>query len=126
MLSGDQNIVNVVFSVAYEVADPMLYLFRIIKRLFGFADFTDDDDSYDEWTSADQLSHYSGETVDSQQGQWRKETWPGNATGRGQSQLDQWQRPNSSGWHQQWTRRGAVLLSALLLLTLLLSLLHAW
>ena len=121
---GPGLIVIAVVMVALLI--PMLYLFRIIKRLFGFADFTDDDDSYDEWTSADQLSHYSGETVDSQQGQWRKETWPGNATGRGQSQLDQWQRPNSSGWHQQWTRRGAVLLSALLLLTLLLSLLHAW
>jgi modulator of FtsH protease HflK len=31
MLSGDQNIVNVVFSVAYEVADPMLYLFRVTE-----------------------------------------------------------------------------------------------
>ncbi len=31
MLSGDQNIVNVVFSVAYQVADPMLYLFRVTQ-----------------------------------------------------------------------------------------------
>lgn len=31
MLSGDQNIVNVVFSVAYEVSDPMLYLFRVTQ-----------------------------------------------------------------------------------------------
>ncbi len=31
MLSGDQNIVNVVFSVAYQVADPMLYLFRVTE-----------------------------------------------------------------------------------------------
>jgi modulator of FtsH protease HflK len=29
MLSGDQNIVNVEFSVAYQVADPMKYLFRV-------------------------------------------------------------------------------------------------
>jgi modulator of FtsH protease HflK len=29
MLSGDQNIVNVEFSVAYQVADPMLFLFRV-------------------------------------------------------------------------------------------------
>jgi modulator of FtsH protease HflK len=31
MLSGDQNIVNVVFSVAYQVSDPMLYLFRVTE-----------------------------------------------------------------------------------------------
>lgn len=31
MLSGDQNIVNVVFSVAYQVSDPMLYLFRVTQ-----------------------------------------------------------------------------------------------
>jgi len=29
MLSGDQNIVNVVFSVAYSVADPKAYLFKV-------------------------------------------------------------------------------------------------
>jgi modulator of FtsH protease HflK len=29
MLSGDQNIVNVQFSIAYEVSDPMSYLFRV-------------------------------------------------------------------------------------------------
>ena len=82
-----------------------LSLFRVIKRAFGFPDVTEDDLLFEEWTSADQLTHYSGETVDPQQGQWRGESWPGNAAGRGQSHVDQWQRPNNSGWRQNWTRR---------------------
>ncbi len=84
---------------------PALYLFRFIKRVFGIPLYPDDDESYDEWTAADQLFHFSGETVDRQQGHWRTKSWPGDAAARGQSHVKLWQRPNHSCWQQQWTRR---------------------
>lgn len=68
----------------------LLWLIRTIKRWFGWHD---DDDFYDEWTSADHLFHFSGETVDRQQGQWRRQSWPGENSGRGQQQWEQWRRP---------------------------------
>jgi len=82
---------------------PTLYLFRLIKRALGLLDDDDHDDD-GEWTSADQLFHFSGETVDPHQGQWHQESWPGNAAGRGQSHVEQWQRPSGSGGQQGWTR----------------------
>ncbi len=69
----------------------LLLLIRSIKRLFGWQN--DADDLFEEWTSADHLFHYSGETVDRQQGQWRRDAWPGESSGRGQSQWEQWRRP---------------------------------
>lgn len=69
----------------------LLLLIRSIKRLFGWQN--DADDLFEEWTSADHLFHYSGETVDRQQGQWRRDSWPGESSGRGQSQWEQWRRP---------------------------------
>lgn len=82
----------------------LLRLIRLIKGLLGFGDFSDVP-MFDEWTSADQLTHFDGENVDRQQGRWRTETWPGETTARGQSQWQQWQRPNADGWRQNWTRR---------------------
>ena len=69
----------------------LLLLIRIIKGWFGFP--PDDEGRYEEWTSADQLTHFSGETVDRQQGLWRRDSWPGESSGRGQSQWEQWRRP---------------------------------
>lgn len=69
----------------------LLLLIRSIKRLFGWQN--DADDLFEEWTSADHLFHFSGETVDRQQGQWRRDSWPGESSGRGQSQWEQWRRP---------------------------------
>lgn len=69
----------------------LLLLIRIIKGWFGF--LPDEESVYEEWTSADQLTHFSGETVDRQQGLWRRESWPGESSGRGQSQWEQWRRP---------------------------------
>ncbi len=77
---------------------------RFIKQLLGYS-VDIDESGYDDWTSADQLSHFAGETVDDEQGQWRRESWPGKPAGRGQTHLQQWQRPNSTGWRQQWDRR---------------------
>lgn len=83
---------------------PTLWLLRWIKSLLGFPD--DGQGPFlDEWTSADQLSHFDGETVDRQQGQWRTKAWPGETTARGQSQWQQWLRPGPSDWRQHWSRR---------------------
>lgn len=68
----------------------LLMLIRLIKGWFGWLP---DDDLFDEWTSADHLFHFSGETVDRQHGQWRRNVWPGESSGRGQSQWEQWRRP---------------------------------
>ena len=80
-----------------------LLLVRSVKEMLGFSTF--DDDVYDEWTSADQLSHFAGETVDPQQGRWPTESWPGSSAARGQSHENQWRHPPGSGWKQQWHRR---------------------
>lgn len=69
----------------------LLLSIRFLKRLFGWPD--DADVLFEEWTSADHLFHFSGETVDRQQGQWRRDSWPGESSGRGQSQWEQWRRP---------------------------------
>jgi hypothetical protein len=69
----------------------LLLLIRIVKGWLGFASLGDD--LYEEWTSADQLTHFSGEAVDRQQGSWRRDSWPGESSGRGQSQWEQWRRP---------------------------------
>lgn len=71
----------------------LLLLIRAIRRLCGWAD-DDAHNPYEEWTSADHLFHFSGETVDRQQGQWRRDSWPGESSGRGQSQWNQWRRPH--------------------------------
>lgn len=70
----------------------LLVLIRVIKRSLGWSLY-EEGDLFEEWTSADQLSHFSGETVDRQQGQWRRDSWPGESSGRGQSQWEQWRRP---------------------------------
>ena len=81
-------VVALFFSVGLFV---LLLLVRIVKGWLGFA--TTDDGLYEAWTSADQLTHFSGETVDRQQGSWRRDSWPGDSSGRGQSQWEQWRRP---------------------------------
>lgn len=70
----------------------MLSLIRLIKSWIGHP-LSNDGDYWEEWTSADHLFHFSGETVDRQQGQWRRDTWPGESSGRGQSQWEQWRKP---------------------------------
>jgi leader peptidase (prepilin peptidase)/N-methyltransferase len=69
----------------------LLTLIRAIRRWLGHP--VDEEFFYEEWTSADHLFHFSGETVDRQQGQWRREIWPGESAGRGYSQWEQWRRP---------------------------------
>ncbi len=58
-----------------------LQLVQGIKRLMGIPLYPQL--WSDEWTSADQLAHFSGETVDEYFGRWRTEEWPGRDSGRG-------------------------------------------
>ena len=81
-------VVVAIFAVGLFV---LLLLIRIIKGWFGW--LPPDDGLYEEWTSADHLFHFSGELVDRQQGQWRRDSWPGESSGRGQSQWEQWRKP---------------------------------
>jgi leader peptidase (prepilin peptidase)/N-methyltransferase len=82
-------VVVILFAIGLFV---LLALIRLIKRALGWPLY-DDDEPFDEWTSADHLFHFSGETVDRQHGQWRRDSWPGESAGRGQSQWEQWRRP---------------------------------
>jgi leader peptidase (prepilin peptidase) / N-methyltransferase len=82
---------------------PALYLFRWIKLAFGIPLYPGDE-LFEEWTSADQLFHFSGETVDRQQGQWRTDSWPGDSAARGQRQSEQWRRPRNAGGRPPWSR----------------------
>ena len=70
-----------------------LQLIQVIKRLLGIPLYYEEQS--EEWTSADHLFHFAGETVDMQQGQWRREEWPGTMAGRGQRYLDLWQNGNT-------------------------------
>jgi leader peptidase (prepilin peptidase)/N-methyltransferase len=70
----------------------LLTLIRALRRRLGFP--VDEEFYEEEWTSADQLFHFSGETIDPQQGRWPRDGWPGELSGRGHSQWEQWRRPH--------------------------------
>lgn len=61
---------------------------RIVAQAMGLARYDDEPEA--EWTSADHLFHYSGETVDPNFGHWPQSTWPGTNSGRGMTQYNQW------------------------------------
>jgi len=79
-------IILAVFMVGMLVAT--LQMLQGIKRLLGIPLYHDDWEA--EWTSADQLFHFSGETIDQQQGQWRRASWSGTCSGRGNLYNDLW------------------------------------
>jgi len=64
--------------------------FRFVMELFGLASY--EDEWYEgEWTSADHLFHFSGETVDPEQGRWpQSSAWPGQHSSRGWTQYRTW------------------------------------
>ncbi|MDA0591095.1 MAG: prepilin peptidase [Planctomycetota bacterium] len=64
-------------------------LIRLLFETLGFATY-DDELPGEEWTSADQLTHFMGENVDPDQGRWPYSRWPGESSGRGWSQYEQW------------------------------------
>lgn len=70
-----------------------LFAVQGIKKLLGIPLYPPD--YCEEWTSADQLAHFSGETVDIHQGQWRPNScdiWPGVNSGRGVAYNESWRR----------------------------------
>lgn len=63
-------------------------LVLLIKRLLGWSDPPEE---FGEWTSADHLFYFAGETVDPRTGRWpTTNQWPGNDSGRGWTQYDTW------------------------------------
>ena len=68
-----------------------LHLMQIVKRLLGF-ELYPNETQHGEWTSADHLFHYSGETIDPTQGEWPKQNWPGNDAGRGLAGNNRWKQ----------------------------------
>ncbi|QDT47062.1 Leader peptidase PppA [Symmachiella dynata] len=64
-----------------------------IKRLFGFEA---EEEFIEEWTSGDQLSFLANEVIDPDQGQWRRDSWPGGDAGRGRLQSRRWR--GGGGW----------------------------
>lgn len=62
--------------------------FRILLEALGMASY--DEEVYEEWTSADHLFHFSGETVDPDHGRWKEESWAGRNSSRGWTQYDTW------------------------------------
>ena len=80
----------------FAVGLVMAVLFALVMRLvritfeaLGIATYGEDE-WIEEWTSADHLFHFSGETVDPRHGRWRTDQWPGGDAGRGWSQYDSW------------------------------------
>ena len=68
-----------------------LYAMQLIKRMLGIPLYSDPQYEWvEDWTSADQLFHYAGEQVDTDQGQWKRTGWDGTNAGRGQSQGQRW------------------------------------
>lgn len=80
-------------TVAFVVTLMFAVTMRLIRLLFeatGIATYEEDEELYEEWTSADQLTHFMGEHVDPDQGRWPESGWPGTNSGRGWSQYDRW------------------------------------
>jgi leader peptidase (prepilin peptidase)/N-methyltransferase len=68
-----------------------LHAMQLVKRMLGIP-LHPAPEWTEEWTSADQLTHFAGEHVDPQQGRWRTEEWPGTTVGRGLAQEQRWRR----------------------------------
>lgn len=70
--------------------------FRLVMELTGLASY-EDEWLEGEWTSADHLLHFSGETVDPEQGRWPHSdaAWPGQFSGTGWSQYRTWRNGRS-------------------------------
>ena len=70
----------------------LLQLMQGVKWLLGIPLYLEEEWD-DEWNSADQLSHFEGENVDLDQGQWRPTSdsrWDGELSARGQLQEQRW------------------------------------
>jgi len=82
----------------------ILHLVQLLKRMLGIPLYPDP--WIEEWTSADQLAHFSGETIEFYQGHWQPELceeWLGIPSGRGTAHEQIWRRGcrchTSRDWH---------------------------
>ena len=67
----------------------LLWIMQIGKRLLGIPLY--EEDVVDAgWSSADTLHYLAGESIDEQQGQWKRPGWEGSLSGRGLNQNDVW------------------------------------
>lgn len=65
-----------------------LQALQLLKRLIGISPY--EVIVEEQWTSADQLAHFAGETIDTQHGSWRTTSWNGTHSGRGLQANNQW------------------------------------
>ncbi|REJ97701.1 MAG: prepilin peptidase [Planctomycetota bacterium] len=77
-----------VFGVMLVLFVVTLMLVQIVKRLFGLRESPQE--FIMEWTGADQNHYLAGENADPAFGRWRREQWPGQASGQGRRHFDQW------------------------------------
>ena len=87
-------LVPILFLIMAVLLFVTLQGLQIVKRLLGIPMY--EEHVYEEWTSADHLLHFAGETIDRQQGQWRRERWNGDDAGRGLIHEEQWRRSTHS------------------------------
>ena len=64
-----------------------LFVIQGLKWLVGIDPWPEDEPI---WRSADQLHHFSGETIDPNQGNWKRNGWSGTQSGRGQLNEHRW------------------------------------
>ena len=84
----------------------ILQAMQLVKRMLGIPLYPDP--WIEDWTSADQLTQFAGETVDIYQGRWRPETceqWPGTAAGRGMGFDENWRRGCGCHCSRDWHLR---------------------
>jgi len=62
---------------------------RLVQKLLGIEP-PPEQEWIEEWTAGDQNAYLAGEVTDQDQGQWRREQWPGIESGRGSLHRRRW------------------------------------
>lgn len=81
-----------------------LLVMQGVKRLLGIPLYPEPG-WIEQWTSADQLAYFAGQTPDLSQGQWRTKPWPGESSGRGTVFYERWRYGPPNAGQQSWSRR---------------------
>ena len=79
--------------VMFSLMALILQLIQVGKMLLGIS--LEEETPSGQWTTADQLHYFEGETVDTRQGEWKPDpnnSWPGTESGRGRLFEEQWRR----------------------------------
>ena len=87
-------LVPVLFAAMGILLFVTLQALQVVKRLLGIPMY--EDIPQEEWTSADHLMHFAGETLDHQQGLWRHDRWNGDDAGRGRLHEEAWRHAGPS------------------------------